>query len=85
MFCNATLHPAYGRTFFLNRNTKDAAEKENLMGISIAMINKLWAEVEQRLEKSPWLAGNDITMADILMTVIANWIGYLPETEMVKI
>jgi glutathione S-transferase len=85
MFCNATLHPSYGRTFFLNRNAKDPTEKESLMGTSIAMINKLWADIEERLGQSPWLAGNDITMADILMTVIANWVGYLPNPSAVKI
>src|SRR5580698_9846115 len=44
MFCNATLHPAYARCFFLMRNAKDAA-KEQLLGTALAMINKLWAEV----------------------------------------
>ena len=85
MFCNATLHPAYARCFFLNKNAKDPAAKEQLMGVGVAMINKLWAEVEERLGKSAWLAGNDITMADILMTVIANWNGYLPKPDEVKI
>lgn len=84
-FCNATLHPAYSRCFFLVRNTQDAATKEHLLGIAIAMVNKLWAEVEDRLGKTAWLAGDNITVGDILMTVIANWIGYLPNPEAVKI
>ncbi len=77
MFCNATLHPAYARCFFLMKNAKDEA-KEQLLGTALAMLNKLWAEVEQRLGQSKYLAGDSITMADILLTVIANWGGNLP-------
>src|SRR5580704_16486073 len=77
-FCNSTLHPAYSRCFFLMRNAKDAAAKEQLLGVAMAMINKLWAEVEERLGKTAWIAGDTITIADILMTVIANWNDHLP-------
>ena len=84
MFCNATLHPSYARCFFLMRNAKDDA-KEQLLGTGVAMINKLWDEVEQRLGQSAWLAGDNITIADILMTVIANWNNYLPNPEAIKI
>jgi glutathione S-transferase len=78
MFCNATLHPGYGRHFFLMRNTPEEA-KEKLLGVSLAMINKLWAEVEERLANHAYLAGDNITVGDILMTVIANWAGHLPK------
>lgn len=77
-FCNATLHPSYSRCFFLMRNTEDAKAKEQLLGIATAMVNKLWGEVEERLGKTAYLAGEAITMADILMTVIANWNDHLP-------
>ncbi|MGE3623617.1 MAG: glutathione S-transferase family protein [Bdellovibrionales bacterium] len=83
-FCNATLHPAYARCFFLMRNAQDAAAKEQLMGTAIAMINKLWGEVEKRLEQSPYICGERMTVADILMTVIANWLIMLPNPEAVK-
>jgi len=85
MFCNATLHPAYSRCFFLMRNTKDEAVKEQLLGIATAMINKLWGEVEQRLGQFAYLAGGNITIADILMTVIANWNDHLPEPAAITI
>lgn len=78
MFCNATLHPAYSRTFFLMRNAPDAA-KDQLFDVSVKMINKLWNEVEERLGKTTWLAGDQITAADILMTVIANWSPRMPK------
>ncbi len=75
MFCNASLHTAYGRGFFLMKNTTDEAAKAHLLSITVAQINKLWEEVEGRLEDNQYIAGNEITVADILLTVIANWSG----------
>lgn len=72
-FCNATLHPAYSRAFFLMRNVQNPGEKETLGATAAAMINKLWDEVEQRLQTRDYLCGPSPTLADILMTVIANW------------
>ena len=73
MFCNATLHPAYARGFFLMKNATDPAAKEQLLGVCVAQINNLWSEVESRLGQSAFLAGDKLTVADILLTVIANW------------
>ena len=73
MFCNATLHPAYSRAFFLKKNGTDDATSAKLQDTAAAMINKLWAGVEDRLGQTPFLAGDQVTVADILLTVIANW------------
>ncbi len=79
MFCNASLHPAYSRVFFLMKNLEEKAEnKEKLFATAVAMINKLWDEVEERLNQQNYLAGNCMTIADILLTVIANWSSRMP-------
>ncbi len=80
MFCNATLHPAYSRAFFLMRAAKEPA-KEELLTIVTNQINKLWEEVEERLNNNNYLAGNKITVADILLTVIANWSRNFPQIK----
>lgn len=72
-FANATLHPAYGRMFLIHRLLGDAAAENPLYAPFIASIQKLWDEIETHLETSPYLAGEDCTIADILVTVIANW------------
>lgn len=77
MFCNATLHPAYGKAFFALKNF-DGDVKDKILSLALEQINKLWADVEERLASSPFLAGKDITAADILLTVIGNWASYLP-------
>jgi glutathione S-transferase len=78
MFANATLHPAYSRCFFLKRNAEDGPVKDKLLDTAANQVNKLWEEVEQRLAKHPYLAGEHITIADILTTVIANWSPNVP-------
>ena len=79
MFCNASLHTAYSRVFFLMKNLEEKAEnKEKLFSTAVAMINKLWDEVEERLTQQSYLAGNYMTIADILLTVIANWSPRMP-------
>ena len=71
MFGNATMHPAYGRVFFLRRNQTTEGP---LWDAAIAGINKLWADVEQRLLLQPYVCGERITIGDILLTVYANWV-----------
>jgi glutathione S-transferase len=73
MFANATMHPAYSRVFFINATAKDAAVKEALLDAAIANINKLWADVDSELAKSPFICGDEVSAADILLSVIANW------------
>lgn len=71
MFCNATLHPAYSRAFGAMR--LDANLKEPMLKMAIEGINTLWREVDAKLGKQKYLAGNEVTAGDILMTVIAGW------------
>ncbi len=39
-------------------------------------MNTLWAIVEEQLGKTRFVAGNDISMADIMLSVHANWNNY---------
>jgi len=75
MFANATLHPAYGRMFFLKKN---GITEGPLMEATCTSISKLWEEVDQHLSSNTYVCGEQITVADILLTVIANWSGNAP-------
>lgn len=72
-FANSTLHPAYSRCFFQHRILGDNAGSNPLYKPSIALIQKYWDEIEERLQTRDYLCGADCTIADILVTVIANW------------
>lgn len=73
-FANATLHPAYSRTFWISSNVPQAAQEETLKNAR-AQIQALWDYIETELGKSGtvYLAGDEPTAGDFLMTTIANW------------
>ena len=74
MWCNASLHPACGKMFWLNyQQGFDEKTKAELAKLFTAQIQSLWDEADTRLAKTKYLAGDKVTAADILMAVIANW------------
>ncbi len=78
-FANSTLHPAYSRCFFMHRVLGDKAATDPLYKPAIAQIQNYWNEVETQLSKTDYLCGNNCTIADILVTVIANWSFFFKE------
>jgi glutathione S-transferase len=79
MFANASLHPAYSRIFWLNRMEIDENAKAQLLEASIKATQNLWDLIEQKLQKQSYLAGSDMTVGDILVTVIAGWNAWINE------
>ncbi len=73
MWCNASLHPACSRMFWLSKQNLDDATKAELAKLFTAQLQSLWDEADARLAKTKYLAGDKVTAADILMAVIANW------------
>ena len=73
MWGNATMHPAYSRYFWLSRNVQDEAQRQALLTAAANNIQSLWDDADQQLAKTAFLAGDTLTMGDILMAVIANW------------
>jgi glutathione S-transferase len=59
--------------FWPNKLTLDKATKDELSKSIIAQVQSLWDEAEARLTSSQYLAGESVSVADILMAVIANW------------
>jgi glutathione S-transferase len=78
MFANSTLHPAYGRLFFLRKTLGDAHMQSPAWQAGEAAIQTLWDELEAELASKPFLCGDAVTAGDILVSVIANWGAWLP-------
>ena len=78
MFANATMHPAYGRLFFINQYITDEAAKKEAYQAATAAINSLWLVVENQLATQPFLGGESPSAADILLSVYARWGGSFP-------
>jgi glutathione S-transferase len=72
-FANSTLHPAYSRCFFLSRQLGAQTADSPLYNAAIEMVQKHWNDIETSLKGKSYLCGDDCTIADILVTVIANW------------
>ncbi|MBX9726183.1 MAG: hypothetical protein K2X09_02860, partial [Rickettsiales bacterium] len=73
MFANASLHPAYARCFFQHKALGATAGDNPLYAPAIEHIQKLWNDIETQLANNDYLCGKECSIADILITVIANW------------
>lgn len=76
MWCNASLHPACSKIFGLKKPSADILDvkaKDDLQTLFLEQVQSLWDEADARLAKTKYLAGDQVTAADILMAVIANW------------
>ena len=79
LFANATMHPAYGRLFFINQYIQDDTIKQDALNHAANLINALWQVVESQLQQAnPFLAGDQVSAADIMLTVYSSWGNYFP-------
>ena len=81
MFANATMHPAYGRLFFIERSIASELDKNaKLAAFNAAAdaINQLWGVVETRLVEQDYLGGTTPSAADIMLAVYARWGEFFP-------
>ncbi len=73
MWANASLHPAYSKTFWLKKAVKDEAQQQALLQDAEKSIQSLWDEADKVLSQSKYLAGDTMTIGDIMVTVMAAW------------
>jgi len=78
MFANATMHPAYGRLFFLAQNIGDEKVKQEALEKAADSINDLWQVVENQLANKSFLGGDSPSAADIMLAVYSRWGAYFP-------
>ena len=78
MFANATMHPAYGRLFFIAQNIQHPTGQEEAYQAATLAINALWQVVEAQLSEQDFLGGDTPSAADILLSVYARWGGSFP-------
>ncbi|MFT5759070.1 MAG: glutathione S-transferase [Alteromonadaceae bacterium] len=78
MFANATMHPAYGRLFFLAQHIDDEIIKQSALNSAADSINNLWQVVEKKLTFQSFLGGDSPSAADIMLAVYSTWGQYFP-------
>ena len=80
LFANATMHPAYGRLFFIARHITDKDAKQAAFNAAAEAINSLWQVVDQQLAGRDFLGGERASAADILLAVYSRWGDNYPVT-----
>tara|TARA_R110002072_G_scaffold36301_7_gene107060 strand:- start:2547 stop:3155 length:609 start_codon:yes stop_codon:yes gene_type:complete len=80
LFANATMHPAYGRMYFIAGHITDVSAREAAYTAAANEINKLWQVVEQQLVGRDFLGGERASAADILLAVYVRWGVHHPVT-----
>jgi len=78
LFANATMHPAYGRLFFISRHLEVGEQQTRAYAAAAAAITLLWQQVEQRLQHQSYLAGEQFGAADLLLAVYSRWGQFFP-------
>ena len=78
MFANATMHPAYGRLFFIAQNINDELVKQATLNKAAESINLLWQVIENQLTDKVFLGGDSPSAADIMLSVYSRWGAYFP-------
>ncbi|WP_409297989.1 glutathione S-transferase family protein [Pseudomonas sp. KCJK8993] len=78
MFANATMHPAYGRLFFIGKTLADGPVKQQALNAASEAINSLWQAVERQLKSESYLFGAKISVVDMMLAVYAGWGKYFP-------
>ncbi|HEY8963309.1 MAG TPA: glutathione S-transferase family protein [Alphaproteobacteria bacterium] len=72
-YFNASVHPSYGASFGAKGIYGEGQVADAILQKLNAKIQKQWDDVEQHLAKNKFLAGDNITIGDVLMTVIGQW------------
>jgi glutathione S-transferase len=80
LFANATMHPAYGRLFFIAQHINDENAKQMAFTAAAKAISKLWLVVEQQLAGQVFLGGDRPSAADIMLAVYSRWGAIYPVT-----
>ena len=78
LLANASMHPAYGRLFFIERHITQAEGKQQAFAAAASAINALWAAVETKLQGNFYLGGESPSPADFLLAVYSRWGQFFP-------
>ena len=67
---NATIHPHWGRVFAPERYGNEVA---SIRSAAEAELHKLYSLIEVQLAKQPYIAGQQLTLADLYLMVTVHW------------
>lgn len=77
LFAYATVHPAWHRAFFTARYVADPAHQEGVRQLAEDEVFRYFELVNAQLEKHAYVAGDQLTLADLYLGVTIHWEGAL--------
>lgn len=78
MFANSSMHPICATNFFLMRTADNSPGCEAVKQANVQRMNDAWKYVDQQLRKTRFVAGDEPSIADLLLTTIAAWNAGFP-------
>jgi glutathione S-transferase len=78
MIANATLHPAYGRMFFIMKAIEDEAAQKQAYEKNAKSISALWSQIDKHLQDRRFMSGDQISAIDMMLAVYSTWGGLFP-------
>jgi glutathione S-transferase len=82
MFNYATLHPAYSKMFTTQFGMEEGAQKQKFLSLLAKNVSELWKIIDARLAKNKFMAGDQVSILDYLITIYAGWGNVFPQVNM---
>lgn len=70
---SSTLHPSYRHVIRPDRYATGEAAMANVVALGKVTTRKYWESIEQKLKETPWLLGDDYSVADAYLLVYWMW------------
>lgn len=73
MFSYATIHPAWSRVFMPSRFVADESHEAGAKALAEADLHKYFALVAEQVKNGGYVAGSNLTLADLYLGVCIHW------------
>jgi glutathione S-transferase len=81
MFNYATLHPAYSKMFTTQFGMEEGTQKQQFLSLLAEKVSELWKIVDVRLAENDFMAGDQVSILDYLITIYAGWGNVFPQVN----
>jgi len=73
LFMSSALYPAVLRYFYADRYTAAPSGVDAVRTAALAEIDRCFEIIEKALADRPWLAGDQMSIADVYLLMLAHW------------
>jgi glutathione S-transferase len=70
---NANMHPVFSQIFGAGKVYSDPAQQNAVKAAAYAKLEKMYADLDALLSRQAFMAGDHISIADVMMAVVSGW------------